>query len=1004
MLKSCTKQLQSCLNFKNHSTQSQIPYNLRPILSKNIITIFAIIRLKCTFAKNIIIMYRTLLILFLLFWKALILSGHDTNYSFTRLSIEQGLSQPTIKSILLDQKGRLWIGTQSGLNYYTQQGIKTYIHNKDNKSSLPNSYINHITEDSIGNIWVSTQKGLAIYDNESDNFTPISSGIIYSSLSIEGGILFGGNNVIYYYDYKRQNMDRIYIYQKDINMELSEYRIQRMVQLKKNYILIGTKEKGIYLYNLQTKQFTHFPPDSHHLLISLYIASDNNIYASFYGDGVYCYDQKGKMQKHYTTSTSNLNNNYILDIMEHKGELWLATDGGGINILKLKTQQFSEMCHIAGDASSLPSNSITILYQDREENLWAGSVRDGIFNIKETYIKTYKDVALNNTNGLSEKAVISLYEGKDNKIWIGTDGGGINFYDPQTDKFTHFSSTYGDKVASITEISESELMVSLYTKGIFIFNKKTKNYRPFTVVNDSVNFKECFYGYLPLAHRVAENKIYIISYRPWVYHLSSKNFSPMHSDENLNIEALRLTYSNSTFSLLKRDNQAFYVTQTNDSISLLFELNKEESITSMTYDGDHIIWTGTDRGLGYYDMKKKEYHHIPTKHFESVSYLLADEKGHLWICAQNMLFSYLIKENKFTLWNSSDGFLPNEILFAYQKMSNKDFIYLGGAEGLVKINTHIPYPITWLPQIYLSDIQYNGSSFLSKIENKTAKIPWNYNSLSIRIQNKNKDIFQKNLFRYIISGRSNQSIESYEPELTLSSLSPDKYAIWISCNTKDGSYTKPLHLIDIIILPPWYETGWFIAIVGFFFICLTVGTGYIFYRRKEKKMKGKITDFIHTVLYNTLNEKEKDKKENKEDINGNQHPDDSVISNGSKEKLTIISKADEDFMIRFNNIINKNLSGEELSIKFLTDVMAMSRASLYNKVKILTGLGVNDYINRLRIEKSVYLLIHTELSINEISYEVGFSYPRYFSTSFKQIKGVTPTRFKEENKKNGADI
>lgn len=78
--------------------------------------------------------------------------------------------------------------------------------------------------------------------------------------------------------------------------------------------------------------------------------------------------------------------------------------------------------------------------------------------------------------------------------------------------------------------------------------------------------------------------------------------------------------------------------------------------------------------------------------------------------------------------------------------------------------------------------------------------------------------------------------------------------------------------------------------------------------------------------------------------------------------------------------------------------MAMSRASLYNKVKQITGLGVNEYINRLRIERSVYLLANTNLSISEISYEVGFSYPRYFSTSFKQMKGVTPSQFKEKNK------
>lgn len=92
----------------------------------------------------------------------------------------------------------------------------------------------------------------------------------------------------------------------------------------------------------------------------------------------------------------------------------------------------------SGDYSSLPVNSITLLYKDMKDNLWAGSVRGGIFSIKETYIKTYKEAILNNTNGLSEQSVISLYEEKDGKVWIGTDGGGINLYDPSTDKFIHF--------------------------------------------------------------------------------------------------------------------------------------------------------------------------------------------------------------------------------------------------------------------------------------------------------------------------------------------------------------------------------------------------------------------------------------------------------------------------------------------------------------------------------------------------------------------------------------
>ena len=101
--------------------------------------------------------------------------------------------------------------------------------------------------------------------------------------------------------------------------------------------------------------------------------------------------------------------------------------------------------------------------------------------------------------------------------------------------------------------------------------------------------------------------------------------------------------------------------------------------------------------------------------------------------------------------------------------------------------------------------------------------------------------------------------------------------------------------------------------------------------------------------------------------------------------------------------LTKNLDEESFSVDHLADAMNMSRTNFYRKVKTLTGLGVNDYINRLRIEKSVYLLTNTNLNINEISYEVGFTYPRYFSTSFKQIKGMTPTQFKEEKKKNNAD-
>ena len=226
---------------------------------------------------------------------------------------------------------------------------------------------------------------------------------------------------------------------------------------------------------------------------------------------------------------------------------------------------------------------------------------------------------------------------------------------------------------------------------------------------------------------------------------------------------------------------------------------------------------------------------------------------------------------------------------------------------------------------------------------------------------------------------------------------------------KNRNYTTPKRLVDIIVTPPWYKTGWFISIIILIFISVTTSTGYIIFRRKEQSMKGSMSHFLQAILNDILKNKEEKFQATEEELQNTTIPL-TVLSEQVKEnnneptqQKQTVTKEDEDFIDKLNKLINDNMAGEELSIKFLTDNMAMSRASLYHKVKTLTGLGVNDYINRLRIEKSVYLLTNTNLNINEISYEVGFTYPRYFSTSFKQIKGMTPTQFKEEKKKNNAD-
>jgi ligand-binding sensor domain-containing protein/AraC-like DNA-binding protein len=940
-------------------------------------------------------MIRILLIIITFFLSFQHLSGSTSHYSYTQLSLAEGLSQASVQAILLDSKGNLWIGTKNGLNLYARQKMTNFFHTLEDRHSIPNNQIIHLAEDSLGNIWIATSQGLALYNKERNVFDTYTRSRIQSSLCIEGGILFGGDNAIYFYNYQTRQLEHRTRLQPEGPQTLPiQYRVEKMIPMEEKKIMVATRRKGVYIYHYETGLFEPYITDyPNPLLIAICRTSDHRIFASFFGQGVHYYDAEGRKLGSYTTENSPLTNNYVMDLLEHDGKLWLATDGGGINLVDVENGEFSFLSHITGDSSSLPVNSIIRLYKDYHENLWIGSVRGGAINVKDSYIRTYQDVVFHHSGGLTEKSVTGLYEEEDGRLWIGTDGGGVNLYDPKTDKFTHFPTTYGDKVISMTNLSETELLISIYTKGLFVFNKHTGKYTRFLVKDANTDRKVCYSGYVTWMSGVGKEKIYIIGNGGWIYHIPTRKFTPICLPDGYadRTSPLQMAYSDDEFSLLKQGNVIFMADVQTDSVKVLVEAPADENITSLTYDRQRqTVWVGTDRGLRYFNLNEKEYQNFHTALFSSVSYLTIDGKDRLWISAQNKLFSYSISADKFTFWNNSDGYLPNEIQSKYHKTRNKDFIYLGGAEGLVKIATDISAGQEDMPEIFLSDVHYNGKSYLNHIEANRFEIPWDYQSVMLTFGVKCEDVFQKYLLKYIIRSSSGEhTFESYEPQLNLSSLSPGEYSIIVSCYTKDGSESPASQLLTLVVTPPWYKSIWFITLLVILLLGGIAGLWHWLYLKKTRQMKGDVGEFLQTVLQ-TLDTKD-------------ELADGIPSAPASLEEVPlsapVLSEADKAFLAKMDRLINDNLSNDELSAKFLIDHLAMSRASLYNKVKLLTGMGVNDYINRIRIERSVHLLTTTDMSINDISQEVGFSYPRYFSTSFKQVKGMTPTRFKEENRK-----
>ena len=106
-----------------------------------------------------------------------------------------------------------------------------------------------------------------------------------------------------------------------------------------------------------------------------------------------------------------------------------------------------------------------------------------------------------------------------------------------------------------------------------------------------------------------------------------------------------------------------------------------------------------------------------------------------------------------------------------------------------------------------------------------------------------------------------------------------------------------------------------------------------------------------------------------------------------------VSEVDKGFVDRFRELIEENLADSELSVEDLGGKMGLSRVQLYRKIKALTNYSPNELVRIARLKKAASLLASSEKTISEITYEVGFTSPSYFTKCYKEYFGESPTDF-----------
>ena len=106
-----------------------------------------------------------------------------------------------------------------------------------------------------------------------------------------------------------------------------------------------------------------------------------------------------------------------------------------------------------------------------------------------------------------------------------------------------------------------------------------------------------------------------------------------------------------------------------------------------------------------------------------------------------------------------------------------------------------------------------------------------------------------------------------------------------------------------------------------------------------------------------------------------------------------ISKADEEFLKKLNEIVQENMQNPDFSLVDICEQLCMSRSSLNRKIKGILDITPNDYIRIERLKKAAQLLKDGDCKINEVCYMVGFNTPSYFAKCFQKQFGVLPKDF-----------
>jgi len=770
----------------------------------------------------------------------------------------------TIVDIFQDSIGYIWLAGTNGLNRFNGNTVKKYVEDWT-PGSLPSSFVTSFTQDVYGRLWVGTKKGLCTYNYEADNFETVFGGDSLNnptdSLYIRA-ILADGDSLLWI-ETQQGLLWKVDLKSLEVLTTFSHtqsgqayYHYHALYRDPNGKLWLGGRgigpwyldeEKGKVVL-LPTTQKVYLPGRKRETDVSYFFKDSESNFWMGSLEGIFTYDiSSGYFHRFLKSSSWTM-------LESSSGDLWFGT-ASGLAKYNLGNEEMVFYSHNEEDPSSLPSDNIYKIIEDKHRQIWAATEK-GVAVLKhgqEGVTHLFHIPGLDQT--LASSTVTDLVEDPNGKIWIATEQKGIDRLDPKNLAIEHFNSenTKGlvtDKIRCLALSNNSSIYCGLWAGlGFGILNPDEGDFELFTFQKENRNrdwYNDLVFdnsGNLYLGFWGGNGLTFFDTIQKQ-FGRGLKNKFQMTFVARL-ITCLEIDFENNLWMGTTSGGLHLYLPEKDTSVCYYSKVNPEEGIdqakiVDIAEGPDKTIWVGA-QGLFFKKATEKSFTQAKlsnTKTEPEVFAILPENDSVIWLLTSEGLLCYCPKISQTENYSPWVNLEFNENAASIIK-TKEGKLAIGGEGGLVLVDPSKLSKEIHKPEIYVSSLSVFETPKIHSFESlEKVSLKHNENFFSVQFGSDtwgDDDLFK---YFYLLEGFNKEWVEISKTEklATFTNVPSGTYNFLLKVDDLQGETVINKALFELKIIPPFYVRWWFILSTIFIFF---VAVAY-FWNYRMKKVRAQV--------------------------------------------------------------------------------------------------------------------------------------------------------------------